>query len=86
MIAGEKDTEDTNPGSGNVDQENLRSPFTILMWIMIGVLVWGSFHAIGVYVSAREPNILKPIIVYGCVLGFLGFWAMMLWFRSRHTT
>lgn len=82
MITGEE-TQDSDSRPGDAGQENARSPFIIVIWIMAGVLIWGTFHAIGVYVSAREPNILKPMIVYGCVLGFLGFWAIMLWHRGR---
>ncbi len=51
--------------------------------IMIAILIWGTFHTVGVYLYGRVLDIRKPIIVYGCVLAFLGFWNLMLWMRSR---
>lgn len=49
--------------------------------IMLAVLVWGIFHAIGAYTF--NWNIYRPLMVLGCSLGFLGFWALMLHSRKR---
>ncbi|MFM7592222.1 MAG: hypothetical protein ACKO85_10550 [Isosphaeraceae bacterium] len=49
--------------------------------IMLAVLVWGIFHAIGAYTF--NWNIYRPLMVLGCSLGFLGFWALMLRNRKR---
>ena len=48
---------------------------------MLAVLVWGIFHAIGAY--TLNWNIYRPLMVLGCSLGFLGFWALMLHNRKR---
>jgi protein-S-isoprenylcysteine O-methyltransferase Ste14 len=52
---------------------------TILL-IMAAVLAWGVFHAIGAYRLNHNP--LRIVVVLGCVLAFLGFWAAMLASRS----
>ena len=59
------------------------SPTLILRILMIGVLVWGSFHAIGVTIYSPELDWRKPTLVYGCVIVFLGFWNLMIWIRNR---
>lgn len=47
--------------------------------IMLAVLAWGIFHAIGAY----RFHSYRPLMVIGCSLAFLGFWLLMLRSRSR---
>jgi protein-S-isoprenylcysteine O-methyltransferase Ste14 len=49
--------------------------------IMLAVLAWGVFHAIGAYTF--NWNIYRPMMVIGCSLAFLGFWLVMLQNRKR---
>lgn len=49
--------------------------------IMLAVLAWGVFHAIGAY--RFNWNIGRPLMVLGCSLAFLGFWLLMLQSRKR---
>ena len=54
---------------------------TILRWIMVAVLVWGTILAAGSWTFNHD--IRRPIIVFACVVGFLGFWNAMLASRRR---
>ncbi|MEX2171370.1 MAG: hypothetical protein WD851_18770 [Pirellulales bacterium] len=59
--------------------------------IAAGLLVWGALFALGAYLdlgserpdenSSRDWQ--KGLIVLGCTLGFLAFWGIALWNRSR---
>ena len=53
----------------------------IIRWIMVGVVAWGVFHAIGAWRLNNDPR--RMLIVLGCVAAFLGFWAAMLSARAR---
>ncbi len=53
----------------------------ILRWIMVAVLVWGSILAAGSWTFNHDVR--RPIIVFACVIGFLGFWNVMLAARRR---
>jgi hypothetical protein len=53
----------------------------ILRWIMVAVLVWGSILAAGSW--TLNHDVRRPIIVFACVIGFLGFWNVMLAARRR---
>ena len=57
------------------------TPEKILRWIMVAVLVWGSILAAGSWTFNHD--IRRPIIVFACVIGFLGFWNVMLAARRR---
>lgn len=54
----------------------------VFLSIATGVLAWGAFHAVGAYLyndNLLSGNaLLRPIVVMLCVLGFLGFWWLML--------
>jgi hypothetical protein len=56
-------------------------PERIIRWIMIGVVAWGVFHAIGAWRLNHDPR--RMLVVLGCVAAFLGFWAAMLAARTR---
>jgi CHASE2 domain-containing sensor protein len=55
----------------------------IILWIMVGVVAWGLFHAIGAWRLNHDPR--RMLVVLGCVAAFLGFWLTMLaaWRRAR---
>ncbi|HET6879116.1 MAG TPA: hypothetical protein VFI31_03110 [Pirellulales bacterium] len=48
----------------------------LIRWIMLAVVVWGVFLATGMWLSTHHWR--GPAVVMACVLGFLGFWALML--------
>lgn len=52
-----------------------------ILAIMSALVIWGSLHALGAYLF--EHDYRKPLVVYGFMLAFLGFWAVMLASRSR---
>lgn len=52
----------------------------VLWGIMLAVLTWGAFHAVGAYRFNHNP--WRGVVVMACVLGFLGFWAAMLQARK----
>lgn len=60
---------------------------SLIQWIMLAVFVWGSLLAIGSALFgpdpdtgrvALEPNLWRGVIVFGCVLFFLGGWSLLL--------
>lgn len=55
----------------------------IIRWIMLGIVIWGLFHAVGAWRLNHDPR--RMLVVLGCVAAFLGFWLVMLasW-RRRH--
>jgi len=53
----------------------------IIRWVVLGVLAWGLFHAVGAWRYNNNP--LRAVVVLACVLGFLGFWMTMLAVRQR---
>ena len=54
--------------------------------IMAGVMIWGIIHAIGaVYFELGFWQVMKAIVVYSCILLFLGFWLLMLMHRQRQS-
>jgi hypothetical protein len=48
--------------------------------ITAAVAVWGAILAAGAWRLNYDPR--RPLIVFGCVLAFLGFWWTMLAVRS----
>mgnify|MGYP006278497597 CR=1 FL=1 len=56
----------------------------LIRWIMAAIVVWGAFHALGAW--QLNHDIRRPLVVFGCVLAFLGFWLAMLNARSRRIT
>jgi len=53
----------------------------ILRWIMMGIVIWGSIHALGAWTFNHDAR--RPVVVLVCVAGFLGFWLTMLAARRR---
>ena len=56
------------------------TPKGAMMLIAAGVLAWGIFLGIGAYLF--NHNIMRFVMVMGCVGGFLAFWGVMLYARS----
>ncbi len=42
------------------------------------LIAFGVFQAAGTYFMGGAANLARPLIVLGCVLGFLAFWTLML--------
>jgi hypothetical protein len=60
-----------------MSDEQPRNPFRwALALIMVAVLAWGIFHAIGAYRFNHNP--MRAVMVLACVAGYLGFWGAML--------
>jgi len=59
------------------------APRNMVRLIMGAVLVWGVFLAVGAYRFNHNPA--RPAMVMACVLGFLGFWGLLLRTRRRRT-
>ncbi|MBA4017627.1 MAG: hypothetical protein C0483_10680 [Pirellula sp.] len=53
----------------------------LIVLIILGVLAWGTFHAVGAYYFNHDVR--RPLMVLGCTVAFLGFWLVMLRSRSR---
>jgi hypothetical protein len=53
----------------------------ILRGIMVALVAWGVLQALGAWLFNQDP--LRPLIVLGCVGGFLGFWLALLSVRRR---
>lgn len=53
----------------------------IFVVIMVSVMGWGIFHAVGAYRLNNHPG--RALMVLACVSGFLGFWGLMLWSRRK---
>jgi hypothetical protein len=49
--------------------------------IILGVVAWGIFHAIGAY--RLNDNPWRAVVVMACVGGFLGLWGLLLRQRAR---
>jgi hypothetical protein len=52
----------------------------VIRWIMLGLVAWGSFLALGDYLANHNPR--RPLVIISCVALFIGFWLAMLW-RGR---
>ena len=52
-------------------------------WIMLAVLVWGCFLAIGSYLYGGNHPELRAAIVLAATLGFLALWRAALAVRRR---
>lgn len=76
-------TGDTEPTESKpLDDRALWLPVWI---IMAGVGSWGAYHTVGALRSDENWKLAltKALIIFGCVAGFLTFWAVALMFRAR---
>ena len=58
---------------------------SLIVLIILGVLAWGVFHAVGSYYGGAQlaPSLRRAAVVLGFTVAFLGFWLLML--RNRTT-
>ncbi len=56
-------------------------PQLMINGIMFAVLVWGACLAMGAFLF--DFDVRKGLIVYGAVISFLVFWAILLAVKSR---
>lgn len=56
----------------------------IIRWIVLGIVAWGIFHAVGAWQFNHDPR--RGVVVLVCVATFLGFWMTALAFRQRRLT
>jgi hypothetical protein len=61
-------------------------------WLPLAILaaaliVWAGLFAAGAYLNlgADRPrhDVRKPLIILGCMAGFLALWGAALWLRAR---
>ncbi len=52
-----------------------------LIGIMLAVLAWGVFHALGAMQLNGNP--WRAVVVLTCSIGFIGFWWLMLTIRDE---
>lgn len=65
----------------DVEQPARRGNLT--RWIMVALLVWGGYLALGaLQAGGNQPNV-RGLIIFGCTLVFLGFWWVALTLRQR---
>ena len=55
--------------------------------LAVALVLWAGLFAAGTYleVGVDHPrhDIRKPLIIFGGMVVFLGFWGVALWLRSR---
>jgi hypothetical protein len=52
-----------------------------ILWITVGVALWGAFHAVGAYTLNHNP--WRAAMVLGAVAMFLAFWWALLAVAAR---
>jgi hypothetical protein len=63
------------------DQQPPFSPRLVMSLIMLALVLWGAYVAVGAYLYNRNP--WRGVIVLVSVALFLGLWMLALWSRSR---
>jgi hypothetical protein len=56
----------------------------LILWIVLGVFVWGAIHAVGAYVNYKFDSpwrVWRGVVVLLFVEAFLAFWLLLLWLR-----
>lgn len=58
-----------------------------LALLAVALVAWAALFAAGAYfeigVDTPRHDIRKPLIILGCMLGFLSFWGLALWWRAQ---
>jgi hypothetical protein len=57
--------------------------FRVIQWIMVAVLVWGGYLAVGAVRAPGNHATWRGLIILGCTLAFLGFWFAALSLRQQ---
>ena len=55
-----------------------------ILWIMLGISIWGVVHAYGAYLLNHNP--LRGLVVGAFTGGFLAFWGLMIYWKWDHLT
>ncbi|HEX5102636.1 MAG TPA: hypothetical protein VFV87_02420 [Pirellulaceae bacterium] len=58
-------------------------PVNLTLWIMVAVLIWGGYLAIGAVRAGGNLPSLRGLIIFVCTLIFLGLWWLAIAFRAR---
>lgn len=58
-------------------------PVNWTLWIMLAVLAWGFYLAVGAILSGGNQPSLRGLIIFACTLAFLGLWGLALALRAR---
>ena len=58
-------------------------PVNLTLWIMLALLGWGGYLAVGAVRAPGNLHTLRGLIIFGCTLAFLTFWWLALTFRAR---
>lgn len=53
----------------------------VYLWIVLGLVAWGLFHAVGAYRFNHNP--WRGVVVFSATAAFLGVWALLLAHRRR---
>ena len=54
-----------------------------ITWIIVALLLWGCYLAIGSYSYGRTLQYQRGLIVFGTSVLFVSFWLVMLAVRKR---
>jgi CHASE2 domain-containing sensor protein len=68
----------------DTQSETPRDRVSIIRWIVLAIIAWGIFHAVGAWQFNHDPR--RAVVVLVCVATFLGFWMTMLAVRQRRLT
>lgn len=67
--------------SHDPDHPSSHESSRMVFWIVLGVFLWGTLHAVGAYMF--NWNIWRAVVVIICVDGFLAFWLLLLWMNRN---
>ena len=56
--------------------ESLQQPRSLILLIMLALVAWGAFHAVGAWRLNYDPR--RAAVVLACTGIFIGFWLIML--------
>src|SRR5262245_36057938 len=70
--------------ASEISTMNVKQP-TITQAIMVALLVWGGYLALGAIRAPGNHATWRGLIVFGCTLAFLAIWAAALAVRKRRT-
>jgi hypothetical protein len=58
-------------------------PVNWTLRIMLALLAWGGYLAVGAILSGGNLPSLRGLIIFACTLAFLGLWGLALALRAR---
>jgi hypothetical protein len=69
-----------------IGREIMSSKNRVIIWIILGVFVWGTIHAVGAYWNYYYKDtwrVARGLVVLLFVDAFLAFWLLMLLLRRK---